>query len=124
LPEAVAWIASRVDVLWAPVDSTVFNSQSASFVLQQMLLRKVPVVGFSENMVKAGALLATRVGYVAVGRQTAGLLQKLLAGRVPPGATLEAPGQFELVANGRVNKLLSNPIADAARSRVSFIRED
>src|SRR5213593_1305414 len=58
LPEATVWIARRIDVLWTTVDSTVFNSRSAQFVLTEMLKRKIPVMGFSENMVKAGALLA------------------------------------------------------------------
>lgn len=124
LPEAAAWIASRVDALWAPVDATVFNSQSAPFVLQQMLRNHIPVVGFSENLVKAGALLAPRVSFESAGRQTASLLQKMLARATAAASTLEPPGQFELVANSRVNKLLNSPITAAGHQRIRFLDEN
>ena len=124
LSEATALIAPRIDLLWAPVDSTVFNSRSAQFVLTQMLQRKVPVMGFSENMVKAGALLAPRVNYEAVGKQTAELLQAVLNGRSAPETAIQSPRTFDLVVNRRVFNLMGKPIPQSAIQTVSFINED
>jgi putative ABC transport system substrate-binding protein len=124
LPEATALIVSRIDLLWAPVDSTVFNSRSAQFVLTQMLLHKVPVMGFSENMVKAGALLAPRVNYEAIGRQTAELLRDALRPGGPSREPVLAPQDFQIVVNGRVLGLLGNPIPQAAIPQVSVINNE
>lgn len=124
LPEAAASIASRIDLLWAPVDSTVFNSRSAQFVLTQMLQHKVPVMGFSENMVKAGALLAPRVSYEAVGRQTAELVRAALNPDGKSPESVQAPRDFEIVVNGRVLELLGNPIPQAAIHQVSVINNE
>ena len=124
LPEETALIASRIDLLWAPVDSTVFNSRSAQFVLTEMLQRKVPVMGFSENMVKAGALLGPRVSYAAIGRQTAELLRAILNPGRSPREPVQAPQDFQIVVNGRVLELLGNPIPQAAIGQVSIINNE
>ena len=124
LPEATALIVPRIDLLWAPVDSTVFNSRSAQFVLTQMLQSKVPVMGFSENMVKAGALLAPRVNYEAVGRQTAELLRDVLHPGGQLGEPVQPPQDFQIVVNGRVLELLGNPIPQAAIGQVSVINNE
>lgn len=124
LSAAMAWIGPRIDVLWAPMNTTVFNSRSVQFVLLQMLQRKVPVVGFSENTVKAGALLAPRVDYQAVGQQTAGLLQAMLKSGKPSPDAVQPPQQFDLIVNGRVNRIVGKPVVASARPPVSFINED
>ncbi|MCX7825159.1 MAG: hypothetical protein N2689_06335, partial [Verrucomicrobiae bacterium] len=124
LPDATAWIASRIDLLWAPVDSTVYESRNAQFVLSHMLHCKVPVFGFSENMVRAGALLAPRMDYEGVGRQTAELLHTVLKNAAPAAPLLHAARDFELVVNDHVNRLVGKLIARATRHKVSFIYED
>lgn len=124
LAGATAWIAPRIDALWAPVDSTVFNSRSAQFVLLQMLQHKVPVLGFSENMVKAGALLAPRVNYGAVGRQTAELLAAALKASAPAAVDLQPPRTFDLVVNGHVSRVVGKHIVSTAQQPVSVINED
>ena len=124
LPEGTALIASQIDLLWAPVDSTVFNSRSAQFVLTQMLQRKVPVMGFSENMVKAGALLGPRVSYEAIGRQTAELLRAILNPGKRSREPVQAPQDFQIVVNGHVLALLGNPIPQAAIGQVSIINNE
>jgi ABC-type uncharacterized transport system substrate-binding protein len=124
LPEATAWISPRIDVLWAPIDATVFTARNAQFVLMQMLQRKVPVFGFSGNMVKAGALAAPRVDYTAVGRQTAELLASVLDGTSPPGGTVQPPKVHDIVINQRISRLIGKPIASSPTVRVSFINEE
>ena len=124
LPEATAWIGPRIDVLWAPVDATVFRARNAQFVLMQMLQRKVPVFGFSANMVKAGALAAPRVDYRAMGRQTAELLASVLDSTSPPGGTVQPPKVYDIVVNQRIGRLIGKPIASSPTLRISFIDEE
>jgi len=124
LPEAIHRLAPQIDVLWAPVDSTVFNARSAQFVLVQMLERKVPVLGFSENMVKAGALLALQVDYAVCGEQTAQLLQAVLQDQAPAEWKIQPPRRYTVQINGHVQRLLGNPIPPAALQEVHFIDEE
>jgi putative ABC transport system substrate-binding protein len=123
LPEATDRIAGQIDVLWAPVDSTVYNSRNAQFILTQMLEHRVPVMGFSENMVKAGALLALQVDYQAVGAQTAALLQAVLKGEAVAGGIVQMPRSYNVMLNGRVQQFLGNPIPRSAMQQASFINE-
>jgi putative ABC transport system substrate-binding protein len=124
LPEATAWIARRIDLLWAPLDDTVFNNKSAQFVLYRMLQRSVPVMGFSESMAKAGALLAVRLDYGDIGRQAAELLATALSrGRTASGV-IESPRGRELVVNAHVSRLLHKPIQSQNVVPVRFIHED
>jgi ABC-type uncharacterized transport system substrate-binding protein len=104
LPAATRSLAGRIDLLWATVDATVYNSRSAQFVLAEMLKRKVPVMGFSENMAKAGAMFAVAVDYADLGRQTARLLHAIVtAGQRPP---LQPPQHFTVAINAHVWKSL------------------
>jgi putative tryptophan/tyrosine transport system substrate-binding protein len=123
LPEATGSIAPRIDLLWAPVDSTVFNSRSTQFVLTEMLKRRVPVMGFSENMVKAGALLAPRVSYAAIGEQTADLLQAVLVGARPKHRPVQSPQIFDVVVNARVLRLVDKPMPESSIHKVSMFDE-
>ncbi len=121
LPAATRAIAGCIDVLWATVDATVYNSRSAQFVLAEMLKHKIPVMGFSENMVKAGALLAPAVDYTDIGRQTARLLQAVVSsGQCPP---LQPPQSFTVVVNAHVWKLLRGPLP-AFSSEVKLVDEN
>ena len=121
VPEAVGRITPKIDVLWTPVDSTVFNSRSAQFILTQMLQRKVPVMGFSENMVRAGALLGFRVAYADAGRQAATLLQATLQTASVVTPNIQTPRSYQVLINGRVLELLGNTIPPEAIRQASII---
>jgi putative ABC transport system substrate-binding protein len=120
LPAAIRSVAGRMDLLWATVDGTVYNSRSAQFVLAEMLKRKIPVMGFSENMVQAGALLAPSVDYTDIGRQTARLVHTIVtSGQRPPP---EPPQQFTMAVNAHVWKLLRGTLP-AFPSEVKLVDE-
>jgi putative ABC transport system substrate-binding protein len=124
LPEATEAIAGQIDLLWAPLDSTVFNTKSAEFVLRQMLQRHVPVMGFSENMVEAGALLSPRIDYSVIGEQTAELLATALNKGSSVTVMVQTPRSLDWVVNARINKLLAKIITPTAAQKVSFINEN
>lgn len=124
LPDAVSSMAGRIDLLWAPLDSTVYGSRNAEFVLLQMLERKIPVLGFSENMAKAGALLAPRIDHKAAGRQAAELLATTLQRGNASLGVAQPPPAFTMVVNPHVLKLMGNPIPEHALRAASFVHED
>ncbi|MFZ4575794.1 MAG: ABC transporter substrate-binding protein [Phycisphaerales bacterium] len=54
-------IASQPDVLWTAADSSVFNSTTVQALLKEAIAAKVPVFGFSTQLVRAGAIVGVGV---------------------------------------------------------------
>src|SRR2546426_3839508 len=75
VPPALRALLSQVEALWLVPASTVLTEDSLKFVLGTALDFNVPVIGFSSELVRSGALLGLSVSYEDVGRQ-AGLLAK------------------------------------------------
>jgi putative ABC transport system substrate-binding protein len=85
---AVRAMVGEVDAIWLLPDTTVIGADTFKFIMLTALQAKVPVVGFSEGMSKAGALLAVEADYGEMGQKAARAAQRILAGQA---AAPEAP---------------------------------
>lgn len=101
LPRAVEKMRG-MDVIWATVDSTVYASQPAKFILQFALRNGIPVMGFSANMVEAGALFAAYPDFTDIGRQGAVLVGRVLSGESAGAIPVADPGKVATAVNTRV----------------------
>lgn len=79
LPEALARLQKRADVILGLNDRTVFTPQTAKAILLFSFRSRIPLVGLSDPWVKAGALYAIVPDYEDLGRQC-GLAALHLAG--------------------------------------------
>ncbi len=61
-------------------DSTVLTNESIGFILETALAKRVPVIGFSPEFTRLGALLSLSVSYGEVGRETGLLAKRILDG--------------------------------------------
>jgi putative ABC transport system substrate-binding protein len=61
-------------------DSTVLTNESVRFILESALARQIPVIGFSPEFTRLGALLSMSVNYGDVGRETGLLVKRILDG--------------------------------------------
>ena len=77
---------------------------------------------YNETLVKAGALLAPRVSYAGVGRQTAALLQAVLSGH-RPDEPIQPPQMLGVAVNAHVLKLLNQSVSASSGQTVSLIDE-
>lgn len=75
-----ALLSSAVDALWLMPDSTVLTDESIRFILESALAQHVPVIGFSPEFTRLGALLSLSVNYGEVGRETGLLAKRILDG--------------------------------------------
>jgi len=91
-----------VELIWATVDATVYGSQSARYVLQYALRNNIPVMGFSENMVEAGALFAAYPDFASMGAQGAGLVVRVLSGEPAGSIPAVSPREVATCVNTRV----------------------
>jgi ABC-type uncharacterized transport system substrate-binding protein len=77
---AVKGMIGKADALWLLPDTVVTTSETFRFMVNQSLTNKLPLVGFSATMAKAGALVAFEADYAEVGKCAAAAAQKALEG--------------------------------------------
>ena len=80
VPHQLRILLSDVEALWLMPDSTVLTNESIQFILESALARQVPVIGFSPEFTRLGALLSMSVNYFEVGRETGLLAKRILNG--------------------------------------------
>lgn len=80
VPQQLRMLLSESEALWLVPDSTVLTDESIRFILESALTRQVPVVGFSSELTRLGALLSLSVDYGEVGRETGLLATRILNG--------------------------------------------
>ena len=73
-------LSNHAGGLWLIPDSTVLTNESLQFILESALAHQVPVIGFSPEFTRLGALLSMSVNYGEVGRETGLLAKRILDG--------------------------------------------
>ena len=104
-------ILPEVDVLLALPDSIAFNSSTAYLLMLASYRAQIPVVGFSESLASAGALLAVFSTLQQQGRQGAEVANRALA----DDSRLESPQYpryFTVRTNDSVARSLGIRLAD------------
>ncbi|MBN2065083.1 MAG: hypothetical protein JW745_09800 [Sedimentisphaerales bacterium] len=83
--ERALWVnrlmTSGADMVWTYPDSNVFHLLTMKMLLLESVKRKIPVFGYSENMVKAGALLGVSVEPQRQGSQLAEMVNAFMSGQ-------------------------------------------
>lgn len=77
-PQQLRTLLSESDALWLIPDSTVLTNESIRFILESALNKEVPVIGFSPELTRMGALLSLSISYSEVGRETGRLAKRIL----------------------------------------------
>lgn len=83
IPAQLRALLSNTEALWLLPDSTVLTNESVHFILDSALAQHVPVIGFSPELTRLGALLSLSVNYGQVGRETGLLARRVLDGEKP-----------------------------------------
>lgn len=82
VPGGLRALLPSIEALWLVPDSTVLTDESLRFILNTALEERVPVIGFSREFARSGALLCLSVNYGDIGRQAGQLSRKLLDGQL------------------------------------------
>ena len=80
VPQQLRTLLLDVDALWLMPDSKVLTNESIGFILESALARQIPVIGFSPEFTRLGALLSMSVNFGDVGRETGMLAKRILDG--------------------------------------------
>ncbi len=105
VPDALSRLSGKVDGLWLPPDATVVTKETFQLALELSLTRKIPLMVFNSQFVKAGALLALSPDYQASGADAARVVRQILAGK-KPGDIPVSPTRGTLVVNVATAKSL------------------
>ena len=106
VPAALGRLLASVGALWLIPDSTVLTDESLRFILHSALEAHVPVIGFSREFAKTGALLCLSVNYQDIGRQAGQLARRILDGRVTLPMKPVHPDRIEMTLNLKTAKYL------------------
>ena len=106
LPAAIRAVLSNVDGLWLVPDSTVLTVESIRFLLGTALEANVPVIGFSPEFVRNGALAGLSIHPQDIGRQAAIMAQKILARSDRAVSATVPPERIRLSVNLKTAKYL------------------
>jgi len=94
------------DVLLAIPDPLIFNRNTARNILLTTYRQRVPVIGFSSNYVKAGALAAVFSTPGQIARQTATTILGILDSSLPFPSRGSYPNEFNVSVNSSVARSL------------------
>lgn len=106
IPDALARLANRVDVLWGLNDALALNAQTARRILLFSYQNRIPLIGPSDAWVAAGALFALGWDFQDIGRQCADTALQVLAG-TPPKPAYAAPRKPAYYLNRRAAEQLN-----------------
>lgn len=102
LMPALSRLLARSDVLLALPDPLVFNRRNLRNILLSTYRQRIPVIGFSRAMVRAGALAAVYSTPEEIGRQTGQILADLQRRPQTPLPATVRPRKFEVAINAQV----------------------
>jgi putative ABC transport system substrate-binding protein len=110
VPVTLRALTPSIEALWLLPDSTVLNEESLKFILNTALEASVPVIGFSRDLVRSGALAGLYVTYDDVGHQAGLLAKKILSGQDFSSIAVVSPDRPRLALNLKTAKFLGIPI--------------
>jgi putative ABC transport system substrate-binding protein len=106
VPAALRAIMPQIEALWLMPDSTILTEDSLGFLLGTALDANVPVIGFSPELVRSGALLGLSVNAEDVGRQAGLRAKEILNGRTNPSSAVVSPDRVRLALNLKTARFL------------------
>lgn len=102
LPTLLQQLPSQLDALWAMNNVAAFNATTVRELLLYSFRNRTPLIGLSEQWVKAGAIYALDWDYTDLGSQAAELVWAILAnGKTPGQLPIQSPRKVRPVFNSK-----------------------
>ncbi len=118
LLRALVSLERRADLVVCVTDSTLYNRATVEPLVLTSLKHRLPIVGFSESFVRAGAAAGLYPDFHDVGRQAGELALRFLEGEAAPG--LHPPRKVRAAVNQRVLRLLG--LEHAAEGEAAILK--
>jgi putative ABC transport system substrate-binding protein len=97
VPTLLREMIDQIDGFWLIADSTIVSRNSYKFILQNTLEKRIPMLVFSNDLLKAGALMALSPDFGDVGDKAARIVERIVAGTKAENIAIGYPdGRLEL----------------------------
>ncbi len=120
VPDAFRDLVGTVDAIWLLPDTTVLTKASFNFILNTTMEKKIPLLAFSDSLVKGGALLSFSTDYRDVGKLAGRLVKKILSGVAPNTLSLASP-EGELTLNLHIADFLGIKFKEEIKRKAKVI---
>ncbi len=122
LEAALASLRSQVDFVWCLPDGTLYNNATVKPLIMASLGYRLPLIGFSESFVTAGAAIGIYPDFRDVGLQAGEAARQLMEGQAVPAP--DGPRRLKVALNQSVLRLLGMrySTASAEAGEVSILR--
>lgn len=104
LLDSIQFLDRPFDFLWCLPDPALYQGPTIPALVLSAMRRRLPIIGFSEGMVRAGALVGFYPDYKDIGSQTGELVLRRLDGLPCPPRT--SPRKVKTAINERVMRAL------------------
>lgn len=119
VPLSIMQMRGKIDVFWMLPDLTVVTPETVEFLVLSAMQSKISILAFSEIYVEQGALLSVGVDPFDMGRQAAGMVEKILggadAGSIPVQRARKAVLTINLKIARKLGITFDKSILDRAR---------
>jgi putative ABC transport system substrate-binding protein len=112
VPQAIDSICKVADALWSVADPIVYGPQSTRHIILQTLRSRIPLMGFSQAFVEAGALFTLDFDFKDIGRQAGEIAVRVLQGTPPGQIPVSTPGVLYFNYNEKTASQISIKIPD------------
>jgi len=116
IPEALNRIKTDANFILSVVDNMVYNSKNAQFITRFSVLNKIPLIGFSPQMVEAGALIGFYCDYPKLGDQSANLMEKLIKAENVYSVQVELPDNINFSINKTIASVMKVDISETLKN--------
>ena len=107
IPEILNSPQFNIDILWIIPDRTVGSEKILKYLIKNMLLKNIPVVGFNDWFTENGAILSFSLDYQQIGRKTAELAQRILREKNSPEPLIQEPSTVKTIVNLKIARKLN-----------------
>ncbi|MFY9268257.1 MAG: ABC transporter substrate-binding protein [Candidatus Manganitrophaceae bacterium] len=114
LPDAVRSLIGKADLLWIIPDSTVVTPESLEFLFLASIENSLPMIAFSDDLVKRGAVASFFPDYRSIGEEAGRLVLKILAGEDPSRIPIRSAPTVRFSINLKMIKKMGIPTDEKA----------
>jgi putative ABC transport system substrate-binding protein len=123
IPAALDQVKEHADALLGIIDNTVYTSRTTEFIIRYTVQKYLPFIGLSLSYVKAGALCSLVFDNYDIGRQTAQLAEKILAGVPPAALETTTPEKLDIAINLRTANIIGVTIPKHIQQNAAIVYE-
>jgi putative ABC transport system substrate-binding protein len=122
LPVVARRLATQVQALWMPADPLVATPEGFRFLLGLSLSTRLPILAFTDALVKKGALVAVAPDYAEAGALAAQQVKRIRAGERPADLPSLSVSRMHTVVNLATAHSLGATGADQAARGMEVVR--